>query len=406
MKRKVGIVLAAALGLGWGAACVGQTTDARPSWVTVEPVLRLFSMTRDFERDPDQESIALGGWIRASATPFEGLSLELTPYTSQRLYGPDDRGGAGLLKPDQEGLTVLGEANVTLRAFDQHVRVYRQQLDTPMLNADDSRMIPITYEAAVWRWDAPVACEAGYVWGVKPKTATAFESMADAAGYDDARRGVVYGGAQGDVMTNLHVQLWEYYAGDLVNTVFGQVELTVPLDRDRRLVVAGQGADQRDVGDALAGDIRTGMFGGQLTAEQGPLSVYSAYTYTKEQADMFNPWSGYFGFTSIMEMDNNLAGEQCWLAGLALDLGSWSMPGLELSGLYAASWLPDNGSFSAPAQRETDLKLTWSGEGAWEGLSLIARAGWVLNAQEEGGQDVEDYRFIAQADIMKLFFTR
>ena len=50
------------------------------------------------------------GWLN------DFLRFGLTGYTSQKLYGPADRDGTGLLRQGQEGYTVLGQSFVELKS--------------------------------------------------------------------------------------------------------------------------------------------------------------------------------------------------------------------------------------------------------------------------------------------------
>ena len=56
------------------------------------------------------EAWALGGALSYQSGWFlDHFSVGAVLYTSQRLYGPDDRDGTLLLKPGQQGYTVVGQ---------------------------------------------------------------------------------------------------------------------------------------------------------------------------------------------------------------------------------------------------------------------------------------------------------
>ena len=61
--------------------------------------------------------------------------------------GPDDKDGTKLLAPGQEQITVLGEAFGAIRVLGQTVTGYRQLINRPFINPQDSRMMPNTFEA-------------------------------------------------------------------------------------------------------------------------------------------------------------------------------------------------------------------------------------------------------------------
>ena len=68
-------------------------------------------------------------------------------YTSQPLYGPDDKDGTLLLKPGQEGYTVVGQLYGRVKLIeDNFINIYRYEYNTPYINKNDNRMTPNTFE--------------------------------------------------------------------------------------------------------------------------------------------------------------------------------------------------------------------------------------------------------------------
>ena len=57
------------------------------------------------------EAWAVGGWAGVRS-PWWGdmFQIGVLGYTSQKLYGPDDKDGTRLLMPGQKSFSVLGEA--------------------------------------------------------------------------------------------------------------------------------------------------------------------------------------------------------------------------------------------------------------------------------------------------------
>ena len=110
--------------------------------------LRNYYFDRYRENQPDSEAWAQGGWLGYD-TPWwrHRLRLGVTLYTSQKLYGPQDKDGTLLLKPGQDSFSVLGEAFLEAQPAENiHLKLYRQTLSIPYLNRQDSRMIPNTFE--------------------------------------------------------------------------------------------------------------------------------------------------------------------------------------------------------------------------------------------------------------------
>ncbi len=75
------------------------------------------------------------------------FGIGATFYGSAPLYAPDDKDGTLLLKPGQEGDSVIGEAFAAVRYQDYLlVKGYRQLVDQPYINPIDNRMTPNTFE--------------------------------------------------------------------------------------------------------------------------------------------------------------------------------------------------------------------------------------------------------------------
>ena len=81
--------------------------------------LRTYLLDRDKFDGSESSSMALGGYIGFKTGWFrDKFSFGATAYTSQRLYGPEDKDGAGLLQTGQDGYAVLGEAYLEYRFTD------------------------------------------------------------------------------------------------------------------------------------------------------------------------------------------------------------------------------------------------------------------------------------------------
>ena len=71
-------------------------------------------------------------------------------YTSQKLFAPPDEDGTKLLAPGQNSLGMLGQIYGRMQIVDQEIRGGRQLVDTPLINPQDNRMVPNTFEGASW----------------------------------------------------------------------------------------------------------------------------------------------------------------------------------------------------------------------------------------------------------------
>src|ERR1043165_2993658 len=127
--------------------------------------LRTYYFDRHKFDGSESEAWAIGGWAGLKTGYFlDHIAFGAPVYTSQPLYAPDDKDGTLLLKPGQEGYTVLGEAYADIRIVKNlNLNIGRKGYDTPFINRNDARMTPNTFEAIVLQgkveFDEPAAVE-------------------------------------------------------------------------------------------------------------------------------------------------------------------------------------------------------------------------------------------------------
>jgi hypothetical protein len=131
---------------------------------------RTFYFKRSFDL-PDvanSEAFTAGGIVKYESARYHGFKFALAPYGSFSLFGIVDRelgGGSGLLQPDGDDISFLGEAYLDFAFGRNQFTLGWQQLDTPLMGKHDIRMLPTVYEGAVFRNTslAHTLLELGYV---------------------------------------------------------------------------------------------------------------------------------------------------------------------------------------------------------------------------------------------------
>jgi len=176
--------------------------NAAPFWRDSTLLLkpRSYYLNRDRQRNSDNEAWALGGALAfTSGRWLDRFDIGATLYTSQKLYGPEDKGGTLLLKPVQQSFTTLGEAWVGIRLYEQNrLRIGRQTFNLPYINRRDTRMVPNSFEGVAISRPAEqgFAYIAGYLSRIKGINQTCFVSMSEAAGADGEHNGLAMAGAR------------------------------------------------------------------------------------------------------------------------------------------------------------------------------------------------------------------
>lgn len=390
------IILAACLAVGLAsAAAPAQESD--PGYGKLSLQWRTYYLDRNYDGSPTRKrALATGGWIDYQSPAWRGLSLGLTVFGSQGVgFRDKDEDGTGLLAAGQGGYAVLGRAYVRGQWDGLAVTAWRQYLDTPLINRYDIRMTPVTVEALTVQacLTDHIKLMAAHVWGLKQINDTSFDSPARVAGLgDDAP--VTLAGLEASPWPGLKLQLYDYYAYQFMNAVYGQADASWELPGGWELGLSAQAMDQRDTGQGWAGRFNTHMWGLRACLGYAGAKLTAGYTRHGDEHDAFNPWGGYPGFTSIQVEDNDRAGEKTWLVGLAYDFGALGLKGLSAYTLNTFSQTPDTGATASPDQNEHDFSITYDLGGALSGAQIRVRYAIVDQDEGQGGQDFSDFRII------------
>ncbi len=350
----------------------------------IEPVLHL--RTYDFESTSltgsKSAAWALGGWA-GLRSPWlaDFFQAGVVFYTSQKLWGPADEDGTKLLRPGQLPINTLGEAFGALRYAGQTFTGYRQLIDRPFVNPQDSRMVPNTFEAYTLSGTVgPATYIGGYITKMKARNADAFTWMSNVAGGAGEQQGLALAGLTWKLDGGGYVKLDEQYAPDVFNTFYVEGKLPFALGERTRLTLGGQYYPQRSVGGAEIGSFSTWGAGVKAALAHGPATGTLYYTQTGRGYETQNPWGDHASFLNLLQIAFNTAGERAFGAGADFDFAEFGAPGLTASAIYAQSHDRINSSTGAPQpnRNETDVSVWYAfAKGSLlEGLSATFRYGW------------------------------
>lgn len=367
--------------------------------------LRSFYFDSHKMNGTESEAWALGGSAGFKTGYFrDRFAVGATGYTSQRLYGPEDKDGTRLLAPGQHGYSVLGEfyGEILLREGMQAI-VGLKGYDTPYLSRFDTRMTPNTFEGASvlgsfggadgaprWRFGA------GYVDKIKERDSTDFVSMAATAG---ARAGVSRGVSVvgGDYsLGDLSVGAIDYHSSDIINIAYVEVKDAFALTKRLRLQLAGQYTSQKSVGDNLLMDhpFSADQLGFKAELAFAGTLLTAGYTRNGNGANIQSPWSRAPGYTAVQIHWFDRSGETAWMLRAAYNFRS--IKNLSAYVLYVRGSQP-NGR-NQYARDESDLNLQWKATRGWlRGLSVRARYGYLSQAGP-GGLHTDQLRIILVYD--------
>ena len=382
-------------------------------WGTVTGQVRLYYFTQRNKTtgqtfDGVRESLALGGWLKYE-TPWiadhfgAGAALYGTMPTIET-FNQRDQGGTGLLDSHNNGFATLGEAFLKARYEQTEARVWRQRLETPFINSDDSRVLPKTFEAYGLKSGDIDNLELSLYWVDKEKDrgTELFKSMSEMAGLENADRGVIMAGADWQPVKSLPLRFWNYYAPDLDNTFFTQLKYTFGDPAGLQYSLLFQGVDQRSVGDQL-GDSYNASEAGLM----GSL-MYDGFTFdlggtiVDGARSIRNSWGTYPFFNNMMSYSFSRSGEKSILLGLGYDFSHMGWDGYRAKLQAGFGDTPDTGVHATYDRSEYDLNLYYDFDGELKGLGALARFSYQDADESMGGRDGYQVRLRLQYNFQLL----
>jgi len=369
------------------------------STLTIKP--RTYYLNRDRDTAQDNVGWALGGSIEFKSGWWNDvIQVAGTVYTSQILYGPEERDGTLLFKPGPEQFTVLGEANVTARFGEGNaLRIGRQSFDLPWLSKHDIRMAPNTFEAIAVGRKTPetgFGYVAGYVSQIKRKNDDEFIPMSQAAGAAGSDSGLVLTGAQYNFGKDALIGATNQTTIDVMNTFFVKAEKAFALGPDTSFRLYGQYTDQRSIGADLIGRFET-----YLASVKGEL-FYKSFSFrlaasvAGDEKGLQSPFGGPPNYLSIIVDNFDRAGEEAFMIGASYDFADAGIKGLSMFGNIATGNTPDGGPTGTPDETEYDLTIDYKfgKDSIADGLWIRTRGAWIDQDESEGGDDFFDFRII------------
>lgn len=114
--------------------------------------IRAFFIDREYQgsagNTTHRSSTAIGGNLKYETAQLNGFSLGTAFYTTNKL-ATGSVTDATLFGENNEGYSILGEAYVQYKNANTVFKGGRQKLNTPLMGADDARMLPNLFEAYV-----------------------------------------------------------------------------------------------------------------------------------------------------------------------------------------------------------------------------------------------------------------
>jgi outer membrane OprD family porin len=355
-------------------------------------VARTYYLTRDNFDGSKSQAWAGGGWLAfRSGLIADTFGVQAAFYTSQPIFAPLDQSGTLLLAPPQNSIAALGQIYGRVQIGDQEIRGGRQLVDTPLINPQDNRMVPNTFEAATLvslpDKDRNYDYAVGYLWNVKQRDSNDFISMSDALASNGSNgvvnRGAPFGMLQYRPVAGLSLVAMDYNVQDFINTAFAQVEYDFRQPNGvPNWMIGANVIDQRSVGANLLTGIPFQTYQASAKAQMlyAGWTLFVAGSMTGPGSSLYTPFGGNPNYTGMQQLLFKNANEKAFGGSIAHDFGTVGLSGLSVGAWYTHGWGAINASTGSgiPNQNELDLWIQYRPtEGPLKGLRLKVQYGSV-----------------------------
>ncbi|MEA3522825.1 MAG: hypothetical protein U9R50_07600 [Campylobacterota bacterium] len=288
---------------------------------------------------------------------------------------------------DREPFAILQELNIKFEHNGNKAVVGREELTTPMIDADDWYMLANSFELAYYTntmlenstFNLGYFHKMAGVWDSGAK-GTEFHSMSDASfvGAEDKENakdaGVAFGAYQYNDDTH-NLQVWEYYATDLYNMLFAQYDFTQKIGSLSYDVGAqfinwkgvGALADNENRANKIDYSLYSLRFDGSFDNGISFATGTAKYSDGEGQGETLGAWGGYPYFANGMIFHFFEAGTLQNAASYKTQLGYKIMDSLSISGRFTFWDLDDSKSKTKTGEEEDSMsmygvRLSYSGK--------------------------------------------
>lgn len=404
---------------------------------------REFSITRDYNGASNYTRMAntIGGYVKYETAAWNGLSLGAAAYATVGValgnrYNVNDVDPT-LLSKNNSNDVYLGEGYLQYKNGNTTFKGGRQKLDTPMAGSDDARMLPNLFEAYVLsntdvKDTTLIAAHVtkfaqgtfGRVYNASANHANAILSATSGYSYWDSRNqtgsfenmgkyavnkntdGVSVAAAVYSGIPGLKLQLWDYYAHDILNAIYAEANYGWSMSNGVAPYLAAQYIKEDNIGNDYAGNVNSDFVGAKAGVKVANFDLYGAVSHNSKDASAaatnggtISPWGGMPAYTQGMVTRHQfMAGTDAWKVAGSYD---WKNYGVNLNtGVYYASFDLDalNGySARACTTTESGFDIIFNPQ-AIKNLQLRVRANYTRDFAQTGAgvpTDWDEYRFIA-----------
>lgn len=412
--------------------------------------IRFFYVDRDYSGivSTHRDATAIGGYLKYETGVWNGFNLGAAFYTTNGLMIHDNKAtnpevDPTLLGKDNDSISYLGEAYLQYKKDNTTFKGGRQKLDTPMAGSDDARMLPNLFEAYMLSntdiKDTTLmvghitkfaqgtfgrAYNGAGTYADKVLSVTSGYSMVDSKNHvgefvnmgtyaiGENTGGVSVLSASYTGIPGLKLQLWDYYAHDILNAIYAEASYGWSYTSGIAPYVAAQWINEQDVGSNTANPtyelahINSDFIGVKAGVKVANFDLYGAISHNSKDDNAainggtMTPWGGMSAYTQGMVTRHQfMAGTDTWKVAASYD---WKDYGINLNtGVFYVEFDMDslNGYSTAGYQTtasEAGFDIIYNPQ-AIKNLQLRLRGNFPREYKETaaGNMDWDEYRVIA-----------
>ncbi len=400
-------LLSAAVLCPAGALASDSLADAFGRDSEVDLHFRTYYFDRLNPGDVTNAAWAAGGWIGyRTGWIADVFRLGVVGYTSQRLWGPLDKDGSGLLRTGQEPYSVIGEVYASMKLWEQTLTGGRFQVTQPEISPSDIRMTPITYSGGNLSGQVGgIDYYAAYLNATKPRNSESFQNFTEVAGIAGVDGEPLWLlGLAGQPTKELQWRLSTYYVPNVISSTYADTSWLTPLSPDYKLRLGAQAMYQTGVGDSLLVGSAFSNWSGGIKADliAGPAVLSLVYNQTGSEQNYQNPYSSWAGYLNMIVKAFNRAGMKAWMIGGSYDFAAMGAPGFAVNAAVVHGWDAINPGTRAGEPNWTEYDLTLDYRFSAKTWPAWAQPFWlrgrVANVDMGSDGDLQDYRIIVNYD--------
>lgn len=299
--------------------------------------LRSYLFDQSNNDGDDPAAWALGGWVGyQTGWIADTLQLGVVAYTSQPLWAPESRPGSLLLLPNQDGISVVGQAYAALRYDGQVLTLGRQLVHQPEINPHDNRMVPITHEGGSLSGDiGMLSYYAAFLTATKTRGENEFQNYGTVVGVDQDEP-MYLGGLALSPNDDLQARTSLYLVPDILLSSYTDGQWNGQFE-NYDVSLSSQFMIQTGVGEELltGPGFTAWVFGIMGDVSRWGLTLTAGYTANGSNDDWQTPYGMWPGYTNMVIGVFDRAEEQTLLLSAAYDFGHIGLHGLNFTTMAA-----------------------------------------------------------------------